>query len=114
VVRELTKAEQARGALVGTPGSMHARHSSKPAKQYGPGFFGSRSWKWAFYLGTLLTIAAFVGYIAWNEAQHAQTVDEHEQDPGTETPGTDNTEESRDNSGTALGGLVGSMSVRVA
>ena len=114
MVRELMKAEQARGALIGTPGSMHARHSSKPAKQYGPGFFGSRSWKWAFYLGTLLTIVAFIGFVVYEESQHAQTVDEHQQDPHTNTPGSDNGGESRDTSGTALDERAGTTSVQVA
>ena len=114
MIRELTKAEQARGALIGTPGSMHARHSTKPPKEYGPGFFGGRGWKRGFYLGTVLTTAAFVGFVVYEESQHADQVDEHQQDPGTRTPGTDNTGESRDTSGTALGEVVGVTSVRVA
>jgi hypothetical protein len=103
VVRELTKAEQARAALIGTPGSVHTRHSSKPPKQYGPGFFGGRGFKWAFLLACLLSLVAFVTMIVVLEARHAEHAEESEQDPTTQTPGTDDAEESRDTSGISLG-----------
>ena len=103
MVRELTRAEQARGALIGTPGSMHARHSSKPSKQYGPGFFGGRGWKWGFVLLTLLSMAAFVGFIVYEETRPAEHAEESEQDPQTDTPGSDDGEETNDTSGSALG-----------
>ena len=104
MVRELTKAEQARGALIGTPGSMHARHSDKPPKQYGPGFYGSKKWTLGFVLGTILTFAAFAGFIVYEETRHAEKVEEqHSDDPTTNTPGSDDGEESRDTSGTAMG-----------
>ena len=103
MVRQITKAEQARGALIGTPGSMHARHSSKPPKQYGPGFFGGRGWKWGFVLLTLLALVAFVGFIVYEETRPAEHAEETEQDPQTDTPGSDDGEESNDTSGTALG-----------
>ena len=103
MVRELTKAEQARGALIGTPGSTHARHSTKPTRQYGPGFFGGKGWTFAFWLGTLLVAVVFVGFIVYEETRPSDHAEETEQDPGTETPGSDDGEESRDTSGTALG-----------
>jgi len=89
VVRELTKAEQARGARLGTPGSIHARHSTKPAKQYGPGFFGSRRWKWSFILGTLLCVVAFVGLVVY-ERTRPEEPGHHEE---TEAPGTEGSSE---------------------
>ena len=103
MVRELTKAEQARGALIGTPGSAHARHSTKPAKQYGPGFFGGKGWTFLFWLGTLLAAALFVAFIVYEETRPSDHAEESEQDPSTETPGSDDGEGSRDNSGTAMG-----------
>ena len=106
MIRELTKAEQARGALIGTPGSTHARHSSKPSKQYGPGFFGGRGWKWGFVLLTLLSLFAFVGCIVYEETRHGEHAEETEQEPQPDTPGSHDGEQSNDTSGTALGEAI--------
>lgn len=104
MVRELTKAEQARGALVGTPGSTHARHSNKPPKEYGPGFYGSKKWTLGFWLATVLVFAAFIGFIVYEETRPEQHHDEQQQDdPTTNTPGSDDGEETLDTSGTAMG-----------
>lgn len=101
MVRELVKAEQARGALLGTPGSVHTRHGSE-GKQYGPGFFGGRGWKWGFILAVLLTSALFVGFIIWNEARHSTHSEESGEGTGTHTPGAEDHGESHESSG-ALG-----------
>ena len=101
MVRELTKAEQARGALVGTPGSTHARHSNKPPKQYGPGFYGSKKWTLGFWLATVLVFAAFLGFIVYEETRPS--------DVDNEAPGVD--EETLDTSGTAMGADPASVDV---
>lgn len=105
MVRELTKAEQARGALIGTPGSMHARHSDKPPKEYGPGFYGSKKWTLGFWLATILTLAVFAGFIVYEETRHAEQVEEEHSE------GTNVEEETLDTSGTAMGADPASVDV---
>jgi hypothetical protein len=94
VVREIIAAEQARGALTGTPGSHHARHSGKPTPSYGPGFFGGKKWSRLFWLGVLVSAVVFFGGIGYLEATAEHGGETTEEAEGT--GGEASTEQTRD------------------
>lgn len=88
MVREIVAAEQAQGALTGTPGSHHERHSGKPTPSYGPGFFGGKKWSRLFWLGVLLTFAIFFGGVGYLEATAEHGGESHsESEQGLGVPG---------------------------